>query len=109
MYMDENWEPVFETPAPNGAAFLDKQMPGWADKINLDDFSIVYPWNCVLGQLYGDYLAGVKTVGLTEEHAARDYGFDRCCCGGTSDYTYKDLEKEWMFLIEQRKTAPVDS
>lgn len=37
---------------------LDKDMPGWFNKINLDKLNMHEPKNCILGQVYGDYFDG---------------------------------------------------
>jgi len=39
-----------------GAQLLDATTPGWAKHINLSIFAIGSTCNCVLGQLYGDYI-----------------------------------------------------
>lgn len=48
----------------NGAALLDAEVPGWADKINLDTFDMSYPRTCILGQLFGEYVDGRAALNL---------------------------------------------
>ena len=43
-----------------GAAFLDEHEPGWADRVNLKRLYIGSTCNCMLGQLRGEYLPGVR-------------------------------------------------
>jgi hypothetical protein len=117
VYRDENWELVFETPAPKGAALLDEDMPGWADKIDLERLDIQLPGDCVLGQLYGTYRAALSVLfGLGEDEYWDSYstlekmrrvaahGFDMLN-GDVYEYSFSDLQKEWDFLIEQRRTV----
>lgn len=119
MFRDENWEVVFETPAPEGAALLDEKLPGWADKIDLDAFVITSIYSCVLGQLYGGYGRGlgelfgeeIYTSNATEAKRLAErvasLGFDMSTIG-EYDYSWGDLQKEWEYLIGQRRTVPVD-
>ena len=38
----------------NGIAVLDREIPNWRDKIDLDSFDIESSWHCVLGQVFGE-------------------------------------------------------
>ena len=52
------------------ASLLDKKMPGWAEKIDLETLDIYEPFDCVLGQLFldqkinmiGPYSTGIKIL-----------------------------------------------
>jgi len=46
-----------------GAAFLDRVHPSWADRINVDTLAMRRCRHCMFGQLYGDYLTGVEIFG----------------------------------------------
>lgn len=48
----------------NGAMFLDQHVPGWRDKINIDDLNIRSGCYCILGQIYGDYEEGAKILNM---------------------------------------------
>ena len=54
-----------------GARWLDAQMPGWHDRVDLDRLVTRRSGCCVLGQLYGDYYQAP----LALERAVA-YGFD---------------------------------
>lgn len=116
MFLDaETSEPVFETLAPKGAALLDEKMPGWADKIDLDELQLNDQCNCVLGQVYGGYDDGTAELfgyifddaregDVPDWGTARAYGFDAGFMNG--EFTgFGDLQKEWEYLIEQRRTV----
>lgn len=45
--------------AAAGAAFLDKNEPGWAKRVRLNVLDLERADFCVLGQLYGDYYDAV--------------------------------------------------
>lgn len=50
--------------AAAGAAFLDEQRPGWWLTVNGERLDMGECDACVLGQIYGDYMAGVSTLDL---------------------------------------------
>lgn len=50
--------------AAAGAAFLDEQMPGWAERIDLAELDMGSCTRCILGQLLGDYACAVEDLGL---------------------------------------------
>ena len=49
-----------------GAALLDKKRrsPAWRKRINLDEFDIGDPCNCVLGQVYESFTDGLYKLGI---------------------------------------------
>jgi hypothetical protein len=53
-----------------GAAFLDKQMPGWAERIDLGQLDLFDECGCVLGQLGGNYHRMRDYFGLDMKAAA---------------------------------------
>ncbi len=55
----------------NGATFLDKAYPRWAQKVDPDRLDIGSGEACVLGQLRGGYKRGLATLGLREAEAGR--------------------------------------
>jgi hypothetical protein len=60
-----------------GAAVLDKDWQGWRSGIDLERLDITSIGNCVLGQLYGDYGTGWRTLEKQAgyELECRDLGF----------------------------------
>jgi hypothetical protein len=59
-----------------GAYLLDEQFPEWRRQINLGILNLASSSCCVLGQLYGDYARGKDNLGLWEDGAGSEYGFD---------------------------------
>ena len=53
--------------ARRGAALLDERGPkDWARRIDTSDyFTIDHPCRCVVGQLYGRFVVGCKTLGVS--------------------------------------------
>ncbi len=47
-----------------GAALLDAKKPGWRDLVNLDLLDIGSCTQCILGQIFGSFAAGVMELGL---------------------------------------------
>lgn len=45
-----------------GAALLDEARPGWAREIAPDAIRMASCNGCILGQLYGEYVAGFRAV-----------------------------------------------
>lgn len=70
-----------------GAALLDRKRPGWRELIAIDCLDLLDHSNCILGQLYGNYLHGLHELRL---------------CRGTGHgfaFEYEDLEAftyAWM-------------
>lgn len=72
------------TEAENGAALLDEKVPGWAERIYLDELEISSLDDCVLGQLFGEYHNGMIALFpgyeakplVDQEWLGRQHGFD---------------------------------
>lgn len=116
--MDRTDEQVRQA-ARDGAALLDVERPGWADRIVVDELDLTQCHACVLGQTYAGvaeadessgYEFGVRVLsGFTDlpwaDHHyhsdsakfATEYGFL-----GLSDREYAVLNEEWRRLIEER-------
>jgi hypothetical protein len=90
-----------------GAAFLDREEPGWASVINPNQLSLISPCKCILGQLHGNYFHSPFTIRLhtnqeMEEWAA-PLGLDIVGGGG---YEYDLLTATWRALVEGRYAHP---
>jgi hypothetical protein len=95
----------------DGAAWLDLHQPGWTALVDVDLLQLDDPQECVLGQVYGDYLT-VATLTLGE---AIEYGFEsvEVLDDGNDveatlrmDDEYDALEDAWRALIRQRHADP---
>lgn len=58
------------------AKHLDAHYPGWADKIDLDNFHQITVTKCVLGQLYGGWALGMKALYNLNVMCGIGYGSD---------------------------------
>lgn len=84
-----------------GAALLDTQRPGWAQKINPETFQISSCTNCVLGQLYGGFGEGcTRTFPGASSWEAQSHGFVDFFAN-----SYGELQEAWLEAIAER-TAP---
>ena len=54
----------YVTPAKNIANRLDEVRPGWEREIDQDTLDMEQPNRCLMGQLYGDFATGCKTLGI---------------------------------------------
>jgi hypothetical protein len=93
-----------------GAALLDAEVPGWAQRIDLPSLSMRDGSHCVLGQLFGDYFNGTSTLGIKYQWQQKvSHGFTidlPARLGRTMD---RDIDREfrlltsaWKSLIGQR-------
>lgn len=94
--MDSNEQAVLK-----GAELLDRENPGWADKIDLEYLKLDSCLQCVLGQLYGDYREGKKKLGLLSDLVTLpiptfEYGFNG---------NVVELEEYWIREIKKRQTS----
>jgi heterodisulfide reductase subunit B len=99
-----------------GAKFLDEHIANWIDGIDVSRFELGDSCNCILGQLFSEYIDGVRhlfpVVPLGKKYAiAKTLGFDvsTCCYDayGRNEYAaneYIALEKEWIKEIKKRKS-----
>jgi len=55
-----------------GVTLLDGEHPDWHLKINIDLLNVRHWQHCILGQLYGDYIFGLRSLDIP---AGFDYGF----------------------------------
>jgi hypothetical protein len=83
-----------------GAALLDAELPGWAERIELGLLDLGSPRCCVLGQLYGTYSVGLAEVGFgwLGDHS-REYGFTAYPTEGD---TFAGLTAAWRGEVAAR-------
>jgi hypothetical protein len=80
------------TPAERGAMLLDGEKPGWDRLIYINRLDMSSTVNDILGQLYGDYDAGLAELRID----GTTYGFSGR--GGE----YQALTEEWCRLVTDR-------
>jgi hypothetical protein len=103
-----------------GMVWLDEHAPGWVEKIDLDTLELAHPKMCVLGQVYGDYGAGMDVVfpqpdprswdAEAAEATAAIYGFTTPLCNDDDDDVGEDTwmearDAEWAELTETWREA----
>lgn len=83
-----------------GAAWLDQNRPGWADRIDLDRLHMRNACRCILGQEYGSYYKAPITM-----DQAVNLGFDAqgAAQGWAEDDDFAALDDAWTALIEARR------
>lgn len=113
------------TRVQRGAALLDQKSPDWAHTVPVNEVDMSYAETCVLGWVYGDYIAGIVATGLDtlvnlvslnnedipDGHPAVLHGFDfgnneimdehgRICYD-----EYRWLTDAWRNLIAERRAS----
>lgn len=62
-----------------GAALLDERCPGWFKRIDIAQLALASCSRCVVGQLYGEFVNGLKSLdlylGTHDNSPAVDHGF----------------------------------
>ncbi len=91
--------PAVRAHVNNGALVLDQVWPNWIENINLDKLSIVDPFDCILGQLYGMYTVGIAKLGV---YGYNDLGFTM---SNESGFNADFVTGMWRELIEMRRNA----
>jgi hypothetical protein len=97
-----------EAQVARGAALLDEKLPGWDQRIDLDNLDLGNKCNCVLGQEFDDddavgplefgYDAGLRELFAGDDDKAVDHGFL------AADYEPHDqLTAEWRRVILARR------
>lgn len=94
-------KPDAEAQVKRGAAKLDQVNPGWHWVISIDKLQM-YMWDsCILGQLYGTFVAGETTLELVDKDAEY-FGFFR------ENDDYEELHDLWVAEIEGRRNGEIE-
>lgn len=89
-----NTEPTLESYAEAGFKALQERGPtDWVWRINVDTLNLLHPCRCVVGQLYGGFCSGLKTLKLIDGNLAERHGF------AAFSYDYPALTSIWKRLI----------
>lgn len=105
--------PTIEQRVSNGVALLDEHQPGWRDLVNVEILDIESLGDCILGQVYGGYIAGASALGISSADVAdattvqSTYGFDISQEEYAKDFVtqqliFAELEEEWTKRITER-------
>lgn len=86
----------------SGMELLDEKIPGWTKKIELESLNIAFSHDCILGQLFGNYLRGLRHLSLKE---GDNFGFDsgEHASDETIYITQSDLIEAWKNAIRKRR------
>lgn len=85
-----------------GVALLDACTPGWHHRIDLATLDLGDAYMCIVGQLAGDYVLGVRA--LRQYANDHNLGPIHACTHGFADCTGTD-ETEWRRIIAARREA----
>jgi hypothetical protein len=103
----------YTVPVQRMAERLDEERPGWFKEINLGTLAMEDCQNCVVGQLYGDYTAGMGELGIHILKEGVTYGVDindiyggpessREHLDALADAEYSKMEDAWREEINSR-------
>jgi hypothetical protein len=105
----------------NGVIVLDRDHPGWIDRIDLDELHMNTACRCILGQAFGDYFDAPIGGTTNPEMERADLGFQSYVAVASAqecreidthpgervrrDAEYRALEAEWRRVIEARRAG----
>ncbi len=91
-----------------GAALLDERRPGWAGEVNAEELEMASCYQCMMGQIFGEFCVGTDTLDLDME--SDYYGFDvKVGTLAKRMAEYIALEAAWIAEIAARlEPAPAD-
>lgn len=95
----------FSAEVKRGVQLLNREVTDWYDLINLDLLDILHGDQCVLGQLFGDYVDGLRELGLTAKES-NAHGF--CFGYDLANYSYAgwaDLTEQWKSAIRELRSV----
>jgi hypothetical protein len=78
-----------------GAALLDEELPAWPERVRPERLNMADCFLCILGQIYGEYVAGLEALGILGVTPGTDAGFH--------DEDPVALRDEWRRVIEARQ------
>ena len=98
---------MFEAQIQAGAKLLEEKVgPDWFKKIDLQRLEMFNCYNCVLGQIFGEYWDGLTELEDVEEgvyvSAVSSIDFARACGFSTMErdgLCFDQLTQEWMDFI----------
>lgn len=90
-----------------GVALLDKVRPHWRDDIEVNKLNLMYCSSCVLGQLYGWYVGGLRELNLSDiaaygiegEESAEYYGLTGSAESPNQYYEFRQLTRLWKEVL----------
>jgi len=89
-----------------GMDVLDKKVPGWECRIDPDTLDLASCQRCILGQIYGDYVDGRRTLELTD---TVHHGFTlSALVGGQRKREWEFLTKTWLRVLRKRLSTKID-
>lgn len=76
---------------------LDEKRPDWFLHVDPDQIDLLSPQNCVLGQVYGRHIVGMRDLGIKSQAY---YGF-------LPEYSGRSRKRAWRKAIETRLAKAV--
>lgn len=103
-YEAETRQPTIEERVAAGVALLDAKGPAdWRSLINLDILNLDDAYNCILGQLYGEFIQGARHLGIGVAggrlDASAGFGFYIAYSGVDWATEYFALTVAWMSVL----------
>lgn len=92
---------VYETGSmyvQKGIKLLDEKYPGWENEIDISKLQMMNHKNCIVGQLFGDYLRGLKIL-----------GFEDVWSGSPGLYSFAGNKNIWIQEILKKRTENISN
>ncbi len=86
-----------------GVELLDREAPGWWERVELGALELTSCTGCVVGQLFGHYEQGLACLGVWRR--GHEYGFALPSFSGELDSTetWAELTEIWHEIILNRR------
>lgn len=81
--------------ASKGATLLDERRPTWRGELADHRLSFDNRWDCILGQLFGDFHAGVKELDVDPI----EFGFVCDQYAAIAECYCSDLQDAWVRML----------
>lgn len=90
-----------------GARLLDREVPGWDQRVPANQVRVQSTRDCVLGHVFGHYITGLDALGLSDRARISEHGFSTSDHDWDSWLDYSALNREWAAEIVRRQHAKV--
>ena len=105
--------PLNVTPnVARGVEYLDREVPGWHDRINLRTLNMSNGERCIVGQLFGNYEQWLWGIGSPMTAGALGFAMAGYPCEVYDYYDsmdiYSELDREWRKVITERRAKDLE-
>src|SRR3989344_7097480 len=90
----------------SGVKFLDELEPDWRSKVNARRLDISNPGDCILGQIFGDFMDGCSQLRIEPHKEAARMGFNVLNPNSPmGDREFEALNRGWPLVLDSAKVG----